>query len=49
MYYMNDITRDGEPVLRQVSEKIEFPLTKKDLQLAHDMMEYLYNLSLIHI
>lgn len=43
MYYMNDITRDGEPVLRQVSEKIEFPLTKKDLQLAHDMMEYLYN------
>nr|WP_218841952.1 peptide deformylase [Lacticaseibacillus absianus] len=38
---MKDITRDGEPVLRQVAQPVEFPLSDADRQLAHDMMEYL--------
>lgn len=41
MYLMKDIVRDGDPVLRQRAKKVEFPLSKKDQQLAHDMMEYL--------
>lgn len=36
-----DITKDGDPVLRQHAQKISFPLTEEEQQLAHDMMEYL--------
>lgn len=38
---MKDITRDGNPVLRKRAAKVNFPLSDKDRQLAHDMMEYL--------
>ncbi|WP_125766549.1 peptide deformylase [Lapidilactobacillus wuchangensis] len=41
MYLMKDITRDGDPVLRQVAAKVAFPLSEADQKLAHDMMEYL--------
>lgn len=40
---MKDITRDGNPVLRQVAKKLTFPLSEHYQQLAKDMMEYLIN------
>ncbi|KRM10229.1 peptide deformylase [Lapidilactobacillus concavus DSM 17758] len=40
---MNDIVRDGDPVLRQVAANVQFPLSDEDQQLAKDMMEYLEN------
>ncbi|NVY95702.1 peptide deformylase [Lactobacillus sp. DCY120] len=43
MYLMKDITRDGNPVLRQTAKVVKFPLSDADRQLAHDMMEYLIN------
>jgi peptide deformylase len=43
MYLMNDIVRDGDPVLRKVGKKVQFPLSDEDKKLAHDMMEYLIN------
>ncbi|MDO1605296.1 peptide deformylase [Lactobacillus sp. YT155] len=43
MYLMDDITRDGNPVLRKVAQKVTFPLSKENKQLADDMMEYLVN------
>ncbi|GAF39054.1 peptide deformylase [Agrilactobacillus composti DSM 18527 = JCM 14202] len=41
MILMKDIVRDGDPVLRQVAKKVEFPLSAEDRQLAADMMAYL--------
>ncbi len=41
MFLMKDIVRDGDPVLRQEAKKVSFPLSEKDKQLAHDLMEYL--------
>ncbi|MFD1430726.1 MULTISPECIES: peptide deformylase [Lacticaseibacillus] len=41
MYLMKDITRDGDPVLRQEAKTVTFPLSEEDKQLAHDLMEYL--------
>lgn len=41
MYLMKDITRDGNPVLRQEATKVEFPLSEENQKLAADMMEYL--------
>lgn len=41
MYLMEDITRDGAPVLRQKAATVTFPLSAEDQKLAHDMMEYL--------
>lgn len=38
---MKDITRDGNKVLRQQADKVTFPLSDEDQQLAKDMMEYL--------
>lgn len=43
MYLMKDITRDGNPVLRKISQKVTFPLSEKNKKLADDMMEYLIN------
>lgn len=40
---MDDITRDGKPVLRETAKDVKFPLSDKDKKLAHDMMEYLVN------
>lgn len=41
MYLMKDITRDGDPVLRQEASDVTFPLSAEDRKLADDMMEYL--------
>ncbi|WP_283678852.1 peptide deformylase [Lentilactobacillus sp. Marseille-Q4993] len=41
MFLMKDIVRDGDPVLRKEAEKVAFPLSDEDKQLAHDLMEYL--------
>lgn len=41
MFLMKDIVRDGDPVLRKQAQKVKFPLSKEDQQLAHDLMEYL--------
>ncbi|KRN81197.1 peptide deformylase [Pediococcus ethanolidurans] len=38
---MNDITRDGDPVLRKRAAKATFPLTAEQKELADRMMEYL--------
>lgn len=43
LFLMNDIVRDGDPVLRAVAKNVEFPLSDEDQKLAHDMMEYLEN------
>jgi peptide deformylase len=40
---MNDITRDGNEVLRKRAEKLTFPLDPKYLKVADEMMEYLKN------
>ncbi|MFD1125607.1 peptide deformylase [Lentilactobacillus raoultii] len=41
MFLMDDIVRDGNPVLRQEAKKVTFPLSDADKKLAHDLMEYL--------
>ncbi len=41
MFLMDDIVRDGNPVLRQEAQKVTFPLSDADKKLAHDLMEYL--------
>ena len=38
---MDKITRDGDPLLRQVSTAVPFPLSEEHAQLAQDMMTYL--------
>lgn len=40
---MKDIVRDGDPVLRRVSDDLTFPLSGHYKKLADDMMEYLIN------
>ena len=40
---MHDITRDGDPVLRQVAKPLTFPLSDEYKKLADDMMQYLIN------
>ncbi|HIY93746.1 peptide deformylase [Companilactobacillus sp. HBUAS56275] len=41
MYFMKDIVRDGDPVLRKVAADVKFPLSDEDKALAANMMEYL--------
>ena len=43
MILMHDITRDGNPVLRQIAKPLTFPLSDEYKKLADDMMEYLIN------
>lgn len=38
---MHDITRDGNPVLRQVAKPLTFPLSDEYKKLADEMMQYL--------
>lgn len=40
---MHDITRDGNPVLRQIAKPLTFPLSDEYKKLADDMMQYLIN------
>lgn len=41
MILMKNITREGNPVLRQVAKPLSFPLTPHYQKLAADMMRYL--------
>ena len=41
MILMHDITRDGNPVLRQVAKPLTFPLSNEYKKLADEMMQYL--------
>lgn len=41
MYRMDQVVRDGNPVLRKQAEKVTFPLSEEDQQVTKDMMEYL--------
>ncbi|MFC4409364.1 peptide deformylase [Chungangia koreensis] len=43
MILMDDIVREGHPVLRQVAAEVELPLSADDRQLAEDMLTYLKN------
>ena len=43
MILMHDITRDGNPVLRQVAKPLTFPLADEYKELADEMMLYLIN------
>lgn len=40
-FTMDKITRDGDPVLRQIATEVKFPLSDEYAQLAKDMMTYL--------
>ena len=40
MYLMNEITRDGNEVLRERAAKVEFPLSD-EVKASKNMMEYL--------
>ena len=40
---MKDIIREGNPTLTQVAEPLEFPLDKKYIDLAQEMIEFLIN------
>lgn len=41
MYLMNEITRDGNEVLRERAAKVEFPLSDEVKEASKNMMEYL--------
>lgn len=43
MILMNDIIREGNPILRQEAQPVEFPLSAADRKLAADMMTFLEN------
>lgn len=40
---MKNIIREGNPILRNRSSEMTFPLSDDDKQLAHDLMEFLEN------
>ena len=43
MITMKDIIREGNPILRQRAQKLQFPLSDDDQKLAQAMMEFLEN------
>ncbi|WP_342496355.1 peptide deformylase [Bacillus sp. FSL K6-3149] len=43
MITMEDIVRDGHPVLRQTAEAVELPPTEEDKQQLADMIEFVKN------
>lgn len=43
MITMKDIVLEGHPALRTRAEKLTFPLTDEQKELAHDMLEFLHN------
>lgn len=43
MITMDDIIREGHPTLRAVAEEVTIPPTEEDVQLGHDMLEFLQN------
>lgn len=43
MITMDNIIREGNPTLRKVSEKVPFPLSKENISLGKEMLEFLKN------
>ncbi|QXE02959.1 peptide deformylase [Terribacillus sp. DMT04] len=43
MITMDDIIREGNPILEQVAEEVEIPATEEDKQTLTEMLEYLKN------
>ncbi|EOH85410.1 peptide deformylase [Enterococcus asini] len=43
MITMEDIIREGHPTLRKVAEEVQFPLSQADIDLGHEMLEFLQN------
>ena len=41
MILMKNIVRDGNPILRKQSKKVQFPLSQSDQKLAKELMQYL--------
>jgi peptide deformylase len=40
---MEDIVREGHPVLREVAKEVAFPLSQEDIELGEKMTEFLKN------
>ena len=43
MITMKDIVLEGHPALRKRAEKLTFPLTEEQQELAKEMLEFLHN------
>lgn len=43
MITMKDIIREGNPTLREVASEVPIPLSDEDIQLGHEMMDFLKN------
>ncbi|MFV0558286.1 MAG: peptide deformylase [Enterococcus sp.] len=43
MITMENIIREGNPTLRTVAKEVDLPLTKEDIALGHEMLEFLIN------
>lgn len=43
MITMDDIIREGNPTLREVAKEVPLPPTDEEIQLGHDMLEFLKN------
>ncbi|WP_085524125.1 peptide deformylase [Tuberibacillus sp. Marseille-P3662] len=43
MYTMDDIVREGHPILRQVADAVTLPPSEEDQKTLNKMMEYLVN------
>lgn len=43
MITMKDIIREGNPTLREVAEEAAFPLSKEEIKLGEEMIEFLKN------
>ncbi|GAK14456.1 peptide deformylase [Geomicrobium sp. JCM 19039] len=43
MILMDNIVREGSPVLREVAKEVDMPASEEDLALLQDMLDYLKN------
>lgn len=43
MLTMNDIVRDGHPVLRKVAEEVSLPSSEEDKKIVNQLMEFVQN------
>ena len=45
MITMNEIIRDGHPVLRKIAEKVTLPVSEEDMTILNQLLEYVQNMS----
>ena len=43
MITMNEIIRDGHPVLRKIAEKVTLPASEEDMTILNQLLEYVQN------